>query len=106
MKDLIAQTIINKTYKKKYTKEFVFFFYQDFLSQTLTTHRTAGEGRGPSFIPLYHFHPLTNIQTFICNFARGMTIIYFSSQRLNRNVQIHDLKVQICKFENRLINEN
>ena len=35
---------------------FVFFFYQAFLSQTLTTHRTAGEGRGPSFIPLYHFH--------------------------------------------------
>ena len=23
------------------------------------------EGRGPSFIPLYHFHPLTNIQTHI-----------------------------------------
>ena len=43
----------------------VFLFYQDFLSQTLTTHRTAGEGRGPSFIPLYHFHPLMNIQTFI-----------------------------------------
>ena len=40
-----------------------FFFYQDFLSRTLTTHRTAGEGRGPFFfIPLYHFHPLTNIQ--------------------------------------------
>ena len=34
------------------------------------THRTAGEGRGPSFIPLYHFHLwLTNIQTFICNSA-------------------------------------
>ena len=42
-----------------------FFFYQGFLSQTLTTHRTAGEGRGPSFIPLYHFHPPTNIQIFI-----------------------------------------
>ena len=42
-----------------------FFFYQGFLSRTLPTHRTAGEGRGPSFIPLYHFHSLTNIQTFI-----------------------------------------
>ena len=31
-----------------------FFFYQGFLSQTLTIHRTAGEERGPSFIPLYH----------------------------------------------------
>ena len=54
-----------------------FFFYQGFLSRTLTTHRTAGEGRGPSFIPLYHSHPLTNIQTYICNFACEMTITYF-----------------------------
>ena len=52
------------------------FFYQGFLSRTLTTHRTAGEGRD-HLIPLYHFHPLTNIQTFICNFAREMTITYF-----------------------------
>ena len=35
-----------------------------------------------------------------------MTIIYFQLQHLNRNVQIHDLKVQIYEFENRLINEN
>ena len=53
-----------------------FFFYQGFLSRTLTTHRTAGEG-GTIFIPLYHFHPLTNIQAFICNFACEMTITYF-----------------------------
>ena len=54
----------------------IFFFYQGFLSWTLTTHSTAGEGRAPSFIPLYHFRPLTNIQTFICNFVREMTITY------------------------------
>ena len=60
----------------------VFFFFQGFLSQTLTIHRTAGEERGPSFISLYHFHPLTNIETFICNFACEMTITYFQSQRL------------------------
>ena len=51
-----------------------FFFYQGFLSQTLTTHRTAGEGRGAFFILLYRFHPLTNIQTFMCNFACEMTM--------------------------------
>ena len=28
---------------------FILFFYQGFLSQTLTTHRTAGEGRGYLF---------------------------------------------------------
>ena len=59
-----------------------FFFFQGFLWRTLTTHRTAGEGRGPSFIPLYHFHSLTNIHTFICNSACEMTIKYFSSHRL------------------------
>ena len=51
-----------------------FFFLSGFSSQTLTIHGTAREGRGPSFIPLYHFHPLTNIETFICNFAFEMTI--------------------------------
>ena len=61
---------------------FIFFFYQRFLSRTLTTHRAAGEGRGSFFIPLYHFHPLTNIQTFICNFAREMTITYFYFYRI------------------------
>ena len=53
-----------------------------FLSQTLTIHRTAGEGRGPYFIPLYHFQPLTNIEKFICNFACETTITYFQLQRL------------------------
>ena len=38
-----------------------FFFYQGFPFPTLTTHKTAGKGRGPFFISLYHFHLLTNI---------------------------------------------
>ena len=54
-----------------------FFFYQGYLSQTLTIHRTAGEGRGSSFIPLYHFHPLMKIEAFTCNLACEMTITYF-----------------------------
>ena len=29
------------------------YLYQGFLSRTLTTHRTAEERRGPSFIPLH-----------------------------------------------------
>ena len=53
------------------------FFYQGFLSQTLTIHRTAGKERAPCFILFCHFHPLMNIQTFICNFAREMTTTYF-----------------------------
>ena len=34
-----------------------------------------------SFIPLYHLHPLKNIQTFIDNFACEMTTTYFWSHR-------------------------
>ena len=45
------------------------FFLSGFSSQTLTIYRTVGKTRGLSFIPLYHFHLLTNIETFICNFA-------------------------------------
>ena len=56
---------------------FFFFFVSGYSLQTLTIHRTTGEGRGPSFIPLYHFYPLTNVETFICNFACEMTITYF-----------------------------
>ena len=56
---------------------YIFFFCQRFLSRTLTPHSTAGKGRGLSFIPFYHSHPLTNMQTFICNFACEMTITYF-----------------------------
>ena len=36
-----------------------------FLSQTMAIQRTAGERRGPYFILLYEFRPLTNLQTFI-----------------------------------------
>ena len=54
-----------------------FFFCQGFPSHTLTIHRTAEEGRGLSFISLYHVHPLTNIETFICNFECEVTITYF-----------------------------
>ena len=59
-----------------------FFFCQGFLSRTLTTHKTAGKGRGPIFIPLYHFHSFTNIQTFICNFSCEITITYILSHHL------------------------
>ena len=52
----------------------IFFFYLGFLLRILTIHWAAREGRGPFFVLLYHFHPLTNIQIFNCNFACEMTI--------------------------------
>ena len=51
---------------------FLFFSIRVFFhGHWQLAHRTAGEGQGPSFIPLYHFHLwlITNIQTFICNFT-------------------------------------
>ena len=39
---------------------------------------TGQQGNGRDhLIPLYHFHSLTNIRAFVCNFAREMTITYF-----------------------------
>ena len=56
----------------------IFFFFLSGFSFTDTDNSQDSKGReGPSFIPLYHFHPLTNIETFICNFASEMTITYF-----------------------------
>ena len=52
--------------KYEYIYIYIYIFYQGFLSRTLTTHRTAQEGKGPSFIPCYHFHPLTNIYLQLC----------------------------------------
>ena len=45
---------------------------------------TGQQGRGGDHL-LFHFstfHPVTNIQTFICNFVREIAITYFWSQRL------------------------
>ena len=35
-------------------------------------HRITEEGIRPSFITLYHYHPLTNNEVLICNFASKM----------------------------------
>ena len=51
----------------QYCYEFV-FFCQDFLSRTLTSHRTAGEGRGPFFF----FHSTTS------NFSRTFTHLFIT----------------------------
>ena len=55
---------------------YIYNFYQSFLSQTLTIHRTAGEERGSSFVSLY-FTPAHEHSDIICNFACEMTITYY-----------------------------
>ena len=51
-----------------------FFFYE--FSYTDTDDRKNRRGKKRTvIIPLYHFHPLKNIQTLICSFASEMTTI-------------------------------
>ena len=51
-----------------------FFFYE--FSHTDTDDRKNRRGKKRTFIiPLYHFHPLKNIQTLTCSFASEMTTI-------------------------------
>ena len=56
--------------------ELLFFSIRIFFHGHWQLTGLQGKG-GDHLIPLYNFHPLTNIQTFICNFAREMTITYF-----------------------------
>ena len=51
-----------------------FFFIRVFFHETW---RFARQQRKEGDYLSFNFHPLTNIQTFICNFACEMTIIYF-----------------------------
>ena len=52
----------------------LFFFLLGFsFTNTYDSQSSRGKG-GLSFIPLYHFHPLTSIQRFICNFPCEMTV--------------------------------
>ena len=54
--------------RKAYSNK-TFFFHQDFLSRTLTTHRTAEEWRGPF---LFHFTTFSRSRTFRHLFATFM----------------------------------
>ena len=74
--DAKSTELLNSLRNVTLTNVSIFFFYQGFLSRTVKTHRAVGEARGPSSIPIYHFHRLTNIQAFIFNFACEMTITY------------------------------
>ena len=67
---------------------FDFFFYQGFLSRTLTTHRTAGKRREPSFCSLCHFHPLPNIQTLTLHMRWFLTYVF------NRNACIYQTAIR------------
>ena len=50
---------------------FCFFFYQGYFSRTLTTHRTAGEGRGTSYstlpLPVSTKHKVQTQQECSCS---------------------------------------
>ena len=62
-------------HRKNFDKT-IFFPIKVFFTDNDDSQDSRGR-EGPFFTPLYHFHLLTNIETFICNFACEMTIKYF-----------------------------
>ena len=80
-------TIPKKTAFKNCSNIYIYIYIyifsnQDFLSRALTTNRIAGERRGPSFIPLFTSTRSRTFKNLFWNFARQMTITYFSSHCL------------------------
>ena len=74
-KDVTLQLAYTMDQHESYSAFSDIYFFLSGFSFTHTDGSQDSRGReGPSFILLYHFHLLTNIQTFICNFAREMTI--------------------------------
>ena len=67
-----------------YVYIYIFFFYQDFLSRTLTTHRTAGEGRAHL---LFHSTSSTRSRTFRHLFAT--LHVRWLSRIFNRNACVY-----------------
>ena len=56
------------------------FFQSGFFSRRHWQFTGKKEKGGVISLSLSHFHPLTNIQTLICNFASEITTTYFQSQ--------------------------
>ena len=61
-------TNVNEARMQKFHSCSTFFYAFSFADSQNSMGR-----KGRIFIPFYHFHPLTNIQAFICSFAYEMT---------------------------------
>ena len=59
---------------------YYYHYYYCFLSElSFTDINDSQDSRGREgtiFYSIHHFHPLTNIQRYICNFACEMTCVY------------------------------
>ena len=74
------------------TKVTKLFFYLGFLSEALAIHRIVGEGT--ILDPLYHFHSLTNIQTFICSlFIRDDYLVIFKACHIITRLSLHEIYI-------------
>ena len=59
-----------------------YYFLSGFSFTDTGDSQDSKGSEGTIFFSLYHFQPLTNIQTSICNFACEITMAYFWSHRL------------------------
>ena len=80
----------------------VFFFYQGFLSRTLTTHRTAGKGRGPSYstlqLPPAHEHSDIYLQLCTWDGYHIFLIVTLAFTKLLLDEIYHMLKLLFDSF--------
>ena len=74
---LIANNSKNWARKHISNKLIIFFSIRVFFHGHWQLTAQQGNQGSHLFIPLYHFHLVTNIQTFIYNFACEMTATYF-----------------------------
>ena len=83
--DIVSQKILNifsKELHRRYLKwlliRLLFIFFLSGFSFTDTDDsQESEEESGPSFIPLYHFHPLRNIQIYISTlYVRWLSHIF------------------------------
>ena len=66
----------------------IFFFNQGFLSQTLTSHRTTVEGRGPSFLL---FYSTTSARSRTLRHLFATMHVRWLSRIFNRNACVYQL---------------
>ena len=72
-----------------------FFFYQGFLSRTVTTHRIVGEGRGPFF--LFHSTTSTSSRTFSM-WSHRLKMFLIATRKKKCVIAISHAKLQINVF--------
>ena len=69
------------------------FFFAD-----IDNSQESRKRKGLIFVPLYHFHPLTNIQTFVALIVRWLPRIFIESQVSPACYSMRFTTLEDCRF--------